>query len=459
MRKFIGDRKFYRMVLAILIPIVIQNGITNFVSLLDNIMVGQVGTEQMSGVAIANQLVFVFNLCIFGAVSGAGIFGAQYYGSGDHKGVRDTLRFKLVVSLLLFLAGALVFLVGGEALISLFLQGESTGDSAGRTLQYGQTYLRIMLVGLLPFAILQSYSSTLRETGETLLPMKAGIVSVLVNLALNYVLIFGKFGFPAMGASGAAVATVVARYTECTIIVVWTHRNPKRNRFVQGLYRAFRIPVSLVVQITKKGLPLMLNETLWSVGVSILMQCYSVRGLAVVAGLNISNTISNLFSVVFMSMGSAVAIIIGQLLGAGKIEEAKETDTKLIFFSVAGSLIVAGVMALFAPIFPQIYNTTDEVRVLARNFIWVAAVCMPMNAFTNATYFTLRSGGKTLVTFFFDCGYVWLVNIPLAYCLSRFTEMPILPLYFICQFADIFKCVVGFVLVKKGVWAQKFVEG
>ena len=109
MKKYIGDKHFYRMVLVVVVPIMIQNGITNFVSLLDNIMVGQVGTEQMSGVAIANQLIFVFNLCIFGAVSGAGIFGAQFYGSGDHEGVRDTLRFKLVTSLALFLIAALVF--------------------------------------------------------------------------------------------------------------------------------------------------------------------------------------------------------------------------------------------------------------------------------------------------------------------------------------------------------------
>ncbi|MDY3918280.1 MAG: MATE family efflux transporter [Candidatus Limivivens sp.] len=457
MRKFIGDRKFYRMVLTILIPIVIQNGITNFVSLLDNIMVGQVGTEQMSGVAIANQLVFVFNLCIFGAVSGAGIFGAQYYGSGDQEGVRDTLRFKLVISALLFLAGAAVFLAGGERLISLYLTGESTGNSAEQTLKYGQSYLRIMLFGMLPFTIVQSYSSTLRETGETVLPMKAGIVSVLVNLSLNYLLIFGKLGLPALGANGAAIATVIARYVEGIVIVVQTHRHSGKYRFVRGIFRDFRIPLSLTGQIIRKGMPLMVNETLWSMGMAILMQCYSVRGLAVVAGLNISSTITNLFNAVFLSMGNAVAIIIGQLLGAGKMEEARDTDYKLIFFSVASCIAVGGCMALFAPFFPLIYNTTEEVRHMARNFIWVSALCMPLNAFTNVAYFTLRSGGKTLITFFFDSGYVWAVSIPLAYVLSRFTELPILPLYSLCQFADIFKCAVGYVLVKKGVWIQKVV--
>ena len=220
MKKYIGDKHFYRMVLVVVVPIMIQNGITNFVSLLDNIMVGQVGTEQMSGVAIANQLIFVFNLCIFGAVSGAGIFGAQFYGSGDHEGVRDTLRFKLVTSLALFLIAALVFTGAGEQLIRLYLNGEGECVDAEKTLAYGMAYLKIMIPGLLPFVLVQSYAGTLRETGEAMLPMKAGIISVMVNLLLNYLLIFGKFGCPKMGAEGAAVATVVARFAEMAIVVV-----------------------------------------------------------------------------------------------------------------------------------------------------------------------------------------------------------------------------------------------
>lgn len=457
MKKFIGDKRFYRMVLAVVIPIMVQNGITNFVSLLDNIMVGQVGTEQMSGVAIANQLMFVFNLCIFGAVSGAGIFGAQFYGSGDHQGVRDTLRFKLVISGVLLLGCILIFTGAGERLIALYLSGESETVSPERTLQYGMSYLRVMMLGLLPFVIVQAYASTLRETGETVLPMTAGIVSVLVNLMLNYLLIFGKFGCPKLGATGAAIATVIARFVECAVVVGWTHAHREKNRFAVGLYRNFRIPRHLMGQIIKKGTPLMLNETLWSMGMATLMQCYSVRGLSVVAAMNISSTISNLFNIVFMAMGNAVAIIVGQLLGAGKMEEARDTDYKLIFFSVASCVAVGAVMAVFAPFFPKLYNTEPEIRTMARNFIWVMAVCMPINAFVNAAYFTLRSGGKTGITFFFDCGFMWLVSIPLAFCLSRFTGLAILPLYFICQFVDILKCVVGYVLVKKGVWLHKIV--
>lgn len=458
MRKYIGDKKFYLMVLTVAVPIMIQNGITNFVSLLDNIMVGQVGTEQMSGVAIVNQLIFVFNLCIFGAVSGAGIFTAQYYGCGDHKGIRDTFRMKMYISLAVTAIGLLIFAFAGEDLITLYLHDSGdTGDLA-QTLVYARKYIHIMMIEMLPFAVIQVYSGTLRETGETILPMKAGIAAVFVNLILNYILIFGKFGAPALGVEGAAIATTVSRFVELSIVVGWTHSHKEKNRFIVGAYRSFKVPRSLIGKIIVTGAPLMLNEALWSGGQAMLMQCYSVRGLSVVAAFNISSTISNVFNVVFIALGNAIGIIIGQLLGAGKMEEAKDTVKKLIAFAVGSCTVVGLIMALCSPLFPAIYNTTDEIRALAAKFIIVASLCMPLYAFMNSAYFTLRSGGKTLITFFFDSVYVWIVNIPLAFILSRYTGLHIVLLYFACQFIDIIKCIIGYILLKKGVWLNMIVK-
>ena len=456
-KKLIGTKDFYKLVLSVAVPIMIQNGITNFVGLLDNFMVGQVGTEQMSGVAVANQLLFVFNICIFGAISGAGIFGAQFYGCGNYEGVRNAFRFKLWFCAALVLLGIAVFIGGGESLISLYLHESSEARDVARTLSFGYSYLLCMLFGLAPYALSQAYSSTLRESGETMLPMKAGIAAVLVNLVLNYILIYGKFGAPALGVVGAAVATVISRYVECLIVVLWTHVHRERAPYMEGVYRTLKIPSHLIGQIVLKGLPLMLNETLWSAGMAIMMQCYSMRGLAVIAGLNISSTISNLFNVVFLALGNSVSIIIGQLLGAGKMEEAKDTDTKMIFFSVVSCLGIGAVMAVIAPLFPRMYNTTDEVRRLAEQFIWISAMVMPIQAFMHACYFTLRSGGKTFITFLFDSAFMWVVSIPLAFGLSRIWGLPSVPLYLICQMADIIKCVIGFILVKKGIWIQNFV--
>ncbi|MCM1568982.1 MAG: MATE family efflux transporter [Roseburia sp.] len=458
LKKLIGDRTFYRTVLTVAVPMMIQNGITNFVGLLDNIMVGRIGTEQMSGIAIVNQLLLVFNLAIFGAISGAGIFGAQYYGCGDKKGLQHTFRYKIYICMGILVLGIVLLLFAGEDLIMLYLHGEGNDAALAATLEYGKQYLLVMLFGLLPFGVESIYTSTLRECGETMLPMKAGVVAVLVNLGLNYLLIFGKFGFPELGVVGAAIATVISRYVQAAIVVIWTHCHARRMPFITGIYQRWGLPSDLAGRITIKGMPLMINEILWAAGMATLMQCYSIRGLEVVAGMNISSTITNLFNVVFMSMGGAVSIMVGQLLGAGKLEEARDTDTKLIAFSVGSCIVIGLVLILLAPLFPEMYNTTREARNLATAFIRVGAGCMPIYAFMHVTYFTLRSGGKTIITFLFDSVYLWCLSIPLAFVLSRYTGLPIVPLYLCCQLIDLIKCVIGFVLVKKGVWIHNIVE-
>ena len=458
LRSYIGDRAFYRKLFSVLVPILIQNLITNFVSLLDNIMVGQVGTEPMSGVAIVNQLLFVFNLCIFGGLAGAGIFTAQYYGKGDNEGVKNTFRAKLYIALLAAVLFTAAFVLKGDALIRLFLHEGTEQLDLAATLGFGRAYLHVMLLQMPLFALCQVYSGTLRETGETLLPMKAGIIAVFVNLIFNYILIFGKLGLPALGVVGAAVATVIARVVECAIVLCWTHRHSARCGFVVGLYRSLRVPAPLAKRMLRLGLPLLVNEFLWSGGMTTLNQCYSLRGLEVISALNISSTISNLFFCAFIAMGNAISILIGQLLGAGELERAVDEDRKLIAFSVVLSLLVGGIMAAVAPLVPQIYNTTDSVKALACDLLLVGAAMMPINAFTNACYFTLRSGGKTIITFIFDSAFLWVIAVPAAFVLSHFSPMPILPMYITVSLLDLIKCAVGYYLVKRRKWVNNIVS-
>lgn len=456
--KFFGDKAFYKMVLAVAVPIMIQNGITNFVSLLDNIMIGRVGTEQMSGAAIVNQLLFIYNICIFGGVSGAGIFTAQYFGQKNQEGVRQTVRFKIWMGVILTAGTILLFLTCGDTLISFYLQGEGSAESIASTLIYAKQYLFIMLAGLPAYMMAQVYSSTLRECGQTVLPMKAGIAAVLTNLVLNYILIYGKFGAPALGVQGAALATVISRYVELAIILVWTHTHTTENPFAEGLYSTLKVPTNLTRKLIVKGLPLLVNETLWALGTAFLTQCYSVCGLNVIAAFNITTTIQNVFNIAFIAMGDAVAIIVGQQLGAGKLKEAKDTDTKLIVFTVLCSFAVALIMFVLAPLFPELYNTTTDVKTLAIQFIRTYAVYLPVFSFLHVAYFTLRSGGKTLITFVFDSVFLWAVSVPLAFFLSRFTSMTVLGIYICVLATDLIKSIIGGILVMKGVWIQNLVE-
>ena len=459
LQRYIGTKAFYGRFFRVAIPMIIQNGITNFVNLLDNIMVGQVGTIPMSGVSIVNGLIFVFNLCIFGASSGAGIFTAQFHGSNDQNGVRHTFRFKMLVCAVLGILGMAVFQLFGTVLIGLYLTGDGDAATAAGVMEYALKYLAVMVWGFPAFALTNAYSSTLRETGETTVPMVGGIVAVFVNLIGNYVLIFGHFGAPAMGVEGAALATVLSRYVELVIVASWVHAHPGKNPYIVGAYRSLYIPGKLLKSIIIKGMPLLINEFLWASGMAILNQCYSTCGLDVVPAQNISSTFFNVASVVFLSMGNSVGIIMGQLLGAGCTEtEIRDNNRKLIFASVVAGSFFGGLMASFSGIFPQMYNTTDSVRILATQLICISAVMMPFNSYTNATYFTLRSGGQTMVTFVFDSCFVWGFCVPLAFCLSRFTSIGILPLYMICQGTDFVKCALGAWMLKQGKWIQNLTQ-
>ncbi len=456
---FIGDRAFYSTVLVLVVPIILQSTITSFVSLLDNIMVGQTGTAQMSGVAIANQLLFVFSLAIFGGLSGPGIFGAQFFGAGDTEGLRHTFRYKLWAAALLLIAAVTVFLTCGDTLISLYLTGEGDAADAAKMLGYGRDYLRIMLLGLLPFALSQAYSGTLRETGESMLQLIAGIAAVLTNLILNYILIFGKLGSPALGVKGAAIATVISRFVELAVIMIYAHRHTSRFPFLKGIYRTMKIPLTLVKTVSIKGLPLFANELLWSLSMSALMQIFSTRGLNVVGGLNISSTVSNLFNVVFISMGTAVAVLVGQALGAGDVKRAKSYAWKLMFFSFCCCLMVGGALAAASPFIPNAYNTTDDVRRLATLFMLTSAALMPFNAISHCSYFAIRSGGKTIITFIFDSVYSWVVFVPYTYILAHYTSLSIFLIYPLSYLSEAVKCVIGFLIVRTGYWARNIVTG
>lgn len=452
------DTAFFRYVLVLAVPMIIQNAITSFVSFLDNIMVGQVGTEQMSGVAIVNQLIFVFNICIWGGVSGAGIFGTQFYGKGDYEGQKYAFRFKMYACIIIAGIALLLFGFFDTELISLYL---SDGGSVGNTafaLQYGEQYLRIMMAGLVPFAVSQAYVNTIRETGHTFVPMLASLAAVVTNLVLDYALIFGIFGIPAYGVQGAAIATVAARFVECAIVVLWAHSHLEQNPYLKGAYHGFSVPGHILSGIIKKGTPLMFNEMLWAVGMAVIAQCYAVRGLEVVAAQNISSTISNLFNIVYLQLGGCISIVVGQLLGAGRLEEARDKDNKMIFFCVLCCMGVSLIMIFAGRYFPMIYKTEDSIKELAGRFIMISALVMPLCAFSHASYFTLRSGGKTGITFLFDSVYTWVIVIPLATILAKHTALTIEMVFFFVSFTEIIKVTIGYFMIRSGIWLQNIVK-
>ena len=453
-----GDRAFYRSVFFLLIPIVIQQFITSFVSLLDNVMVGSLGTEAISAASIANSVLMVHMLAVFGGMSGAGIFGAQFFGKGDMDGMRHTFRFKLYFAVLISVLAVLVYRLYGSVFIDAFLQGESNGGDLELTFREGVSYLDVMLWGLPPFALGQVYTGTLRESGETRVPMFAGICAIVTNLCLNWVLIFGHLGAPALGVRGAAIATVISRYVELAVVVIYTHRHLDRYPFMQGVYSSLYVPKKLAGRIARTGVPLLVNEILWSLGMTFINQLYSTRGLNAVAALNITGTAWNLFCVIMFGMGSAVSIMVGQRLGAGEIQKARDVDRKLIVLTEIMHILIGGVMILAAPLVPRMYNVTEEVRELTRQMLIIAGLSLPLHSFAHVTYFTIRSGGRTMITFLFDAVYTWVVTVLLAFCLTRLTDLDIVRIYFCVQFIDVVKLFIGLVMLRSDFWARNVVK-
>lgn len=452
----IGDRVFYSRVARIIFPYIAQMLITNLILLLNNIMVGSLGTEALSGVTVAGQLVFVFNLCIFGGLAGPGIFCAQFFGADDQEGVRGSFRLKIWICLFLLLITFVALLGFGEPLMRGYLTGEGSPEEARRMLRHGLDYLHVMLIGFAPFALSSVYSGTLREAGESLLPMKAGIAAVLANLLFNWLLVYGKLGLPRMGVRGSAAATVISRFVELYILVHAMHRSG-RFEFMHGLYRTLRVPLRMAAVMLRRGLPLLINEFFWAFGMATLMQIYSLRGLNVLAAFNIGQSINNMFTVFFLSIGNAIAAMVGQSLGAGDMERARADVWRFMALNFFGCALVALLMALPAGFFPTLFNTGEDVRGLARALIITMACYMPVYAVSHCSYFTLRSGGSTILTFVFDSVYMWAIAIPFTLALVHWTDMPMRYLYPVSEAANIIRMFVGLYMVRKGVWIRNLV--
>ena len=454
MKKFIGNKAFYKYLLAIAIPIVLQQFITQFVGLLDNLMVGQVGTSEMTGVSIANQLLFVFNLAVFGSLSGASIFASQYFGSKSKEGYLETFRFKLFVGCLIFIFSTILFLCFNHVLIDFFIhsrEGEATDPTV--VLQSGKIYLLIMIIGNFPFVVKEIYATSLREMKETLVPMISGILAICINLFLNYLLIFGKWGCPRLGIIGAAIATIVSRFVEMGIVVIYTHSHIKRFHFLKGAYRGI-VKKESIRKFSPQTLLLLSNEILWSLGLTLMLSCYGYRGLDNVSAFNICNVATNVFLTVGTAMGNATSIILGFKLGANELEDAHQSSYKILAFCLFVTTLFAILMAITSSILPGIYQTSDEIKHLATILILIGAITLPVQAFNTCCYFTLRAGGKIVLTLFFDGFYIWIIKLPLAFILVHYTMLSIPLIYFIVMGIDIFKSAVGYILVDKGIWLK-----
>ena len=448
-KRYLPDKKFLRTILSIALPMMIQNTFTNLIGLVNNITVGRLGTEQLAGVAVANQLVSIYIMCIWGVMSGAEIFGAQFHGKNDMENLRNTFRFMILTGVTVALIAAVLFLSFGEQFVKLYIYSDSEGSDTVMALREGTRYLRMLVISFLPLTLNMGYTSILRVNEQNTVPMFSSIAGVLSCLAVNFLLI------PKIGMIGAALATISSRVLEALINIIWCHTHTDRLQFIKGAFRTLRVPKELAKQIFITGLPLTMNETIWQIGVATITQCYSYRGLSTVAAVNIASTVQFLTSVSIFALGAAVGVVMGNLLGSGDRKGAEEASRQLLGFSVVVGIGVAVLLLILCPFVPVLYpNLSSEVHFIAKWLIWGEAFNAVLNSFYNAAYYIIRSGGKTVTTFIFDSGFIWGVSVVAAVVIAYFTTIPIIPFYWIEKALDILKCIIVYILVKKGSWIQ-----
>ena len=450
MFKVLKDKAFVKKFFSLAFPVMIQALIGLTVNFVDNLMVGGLTNEAVSAVYAVNQGTFFFIVISYGIVSGAGIYVQQFFGAKDDDHLRQSVRYKILAVTLLLAVFLPLFFFGGSTLIGFYTR---SATNAQEILRLGMQYLPIILLSLIPMAYTTVYATTFRETGKTIYPLITGIIALVTNIGFNALMIYGLD----MGVVGAAIATVIARCVEfiATFILVKKINTP----FSKGVFSHFHIEKKMVKIISKKSFPLFFNEVLWAGGMVMLSLAYAQRD-GVLSALSIVYTMTDIFGIVFQGLSVGIGVMVGNLLGAGKIEEAKENNKKLFILGIFISLVAGVVMAILAFVAPYMFvEVTPEQKLLATKLLLVYASFLWAFSLSVCSYMTLRAGGKTLITFLFDSMTMWVFVVPTTWALALFTGLDIVVIFIVVQSFDVAKALIGVGIVSRGTWAVNLTHG
>jgi len=445
MLKLKENKQFYLSVLVIAVPFMLQQLITSSVNLLDNLMVGQLGDAAIAGVAAANRYYMIANFGIFGVGGAMSIFLAQYFGANDEEHVKQTFRYGIISAYVIIAPFVVLGFMFPDQILGFF-----TRDLA--VIKMGSDYLRIAILTYIPMALSMTIGNAMRSLGETKVPLYSSIAAIFTNAFFNYIMIFGHLGFPALGVAGAAYATIIARMVEVIIFLVVSKR--MNFMFKTAVKDLFKISKKLVRAITIKAVPLTMNEIFWSSGMSILFMFYSTRGTEVMAGMSISGSVADLFFTLFGGMAVATTVVVSQVLGANKLDEARDNAYKLIRFSVMLSVALGILMFAFSYIAPNLYNVTDYSRETAATFLRIMSVMFWIYMSNAQCFFILRAGGDTKSTLLMDSVFMWTVNLPAVGLVTYLTGWNVFAIYLVGQSTDFFKLIVAYSLVRKEKWVK-----
>ncbi|MDF2952605.1 MAG: mate efflux family protein [Anaerocolumna sp.] len=443
------DKAFVNKTIRITVPIAMQGFLNTALNFADTLMIGKLGETTIAAVGLANKVFFVFTLLIFGIVSGSGILTAQYWGKREIANIRKVLG----ISLILVLGGSLLFLIPAMIRPELIMRIFTTSSE---TIRIGAIYLAIIAISYPFTAITNAYISLLRGINEVKAPVIISTIAIFVNIILNYILIFGKLGFPVLGVAGAAIATVIARIVECgaLLFVVYWEKGPAAAKFRELL--AF--DKSFINKFFSTALPVIANEFMWGLGVTMYSLVYGRMGDGAVAAITVTQTVEQIFIVIFMSISNGSAVILGNEMGAGHLEDADEHAKNLITIQVLLSF-AAGILAFFIrqPII-RLFSVSGEVEQFINFCFIVFILYLPFKMFNFINIVgILRSGGDTKACLFLDVSGVWFIGIPMAYIGGMVLHLPIYWVYAMVLTEEVYKFILGYIRYRKKKWLRNLV--
>lgn len=439
-----SPKEFYRRMISIALPIMLQNLLISSLSFVDTLMIGQLGSNEIAAVGLANQMFFLINLFYFGISSGASIFVSQFWGAGNKENIQKVMGIALTTGA----AGAAIFsaisIVIPEVVMHIFTYDEAV-------VLRGCQYLRVVGISYIFSAVTSVYSTTLRSTGDAKTPLVIACFALTFNALFNWLLIFGIGPFPRMEVAGAALATTGSRFIEMMALIIWSQVRKTPAALKPKL--AFKWDKVFLKAFFPTCLPVVFNEVLWALGMTTYKIAFSRMGIDVIASVNVTEAINSLFFVAMMGVSNATAIMIGIKIGQGDQATAKLYGKRFVMIGLWLGTFIGVFMAAASPFIPRLFNVSSEIFTMTSRSLLVGACLMPIKSVNmNIIVGILRSGGDTKFSMFAEMIGVWGVGVPCAFLGALVLHLPIWWLYLLLGLEELCKFIIGTTRVRSGRW-------
>lgn len=444
--KITTEKNFYKTMLAIALPIGIQNLITFTVSMSDTLMLGSLGEVQLSASSIGNNLFFILTVLMFGLGGGASVMASQYYGKKDMKSIHKiiSIMYRLCILITMIFVGIAIFIP--KQFISIF-----TTDT--KVITAGVDYLRIVSIGYLFYSLTNCTITVLRSVKTVKISMVVYSVSLAVNVFFNWVFIFGNLGFEPMGVKGAAIATVISRIVE--FIIVLSYMVLYENKIQLKLKNIIALDKVMFKDFIKHCTPVLCNELLWSLGASMISIVVGRMGTEVVAANSINSVVNQFVTVFIFGLGSATSVIIGNTIGEGNYEKVKEYSVTITILSLIMGIIAGFIIYIISPYVVDLYNVSDSTKEIAKEIMSVSSIIVVFQALSiNTMMGILRGGGDNKFVLINDVLFMWAVAIPFGFISAFVWKLPIVAVFLILKSEEILKVIASIIRILSGKWIK-----